>query len=83
MSCTYTTEGSFILLALIRKLRALEQDVDVVELMRRVQEDMHNTYNGDSRQTPQVSVFPHRPTFFCARQVPRSLIKWHKAYSRI
>jgi hypothetical protein len=56
-------------LALGRQLRALRQEVDVFELMRRVQNDVLKNYITDVRQTPQVSIFPHRPALFCARQV--------------
>jgi hypothetical protein len=69
MACTYTSEGSFIVLALARQLRALERDVDVFELMRRVQNDVLKNYITNFRQTPQDSIFQHRPAFFCARQV--------------
>jgi len=62
------------LLALVRQLRALNKEVDVVELMRRVQNDVIKKYNTDVRQTPQVSIFPHRPTFFCPKQVILSTV---------
>jgi hypothetical protein len=69
MSCTLTTEGSLIVLALVRQLRALNQEVDVVELMRRVQNDVIKQCNNDVRQTSQVSIFPHSPSLFSARSV--------------
>jgi hypothetical protein len=69
MSCTLTTKGSIIVLALDNQLRALNEEVDIVELMRRVQNDVIKQCNNDVRQTPQVSIFPHNPTLFCARSV--------------
>jgi len=69
MSCTSATNGSFIVEAMVRQLRALKKEVDVYELMRRVQNEVLKKHNDDFRQTPQVSVFPHKPTLFCARQV--------------
>ena len=69
MSCTSTTNGSFIVEALVRQLRALNKEVGVVELTRRVQNDVLKNHNDNFRQTPQVSIFEHRPTLFCARQV--------------
>jgi hypothetical protein len=68
MSCTYTTEGSFIVLAMIRQLRSLKEEIDILELFRRVQNDVLKNYITENRQTPQVSIFPFRPTLFCARQ---------------
>jgi hypothetical protein len=69
-SFTYKTEGSLIVLALARQLRALKKEVDALELMRRVQNDVVKNYiSADVRQTPQVSFFQHRPVYFRARQV--------------
>jgi len=67
MSCTLATEGSIIVLALVRQLRVLNKEVDVLELMRRVQNDVIKQCDNDVRQTPQVSIFPHKTTLFCAR----------------
>jgi hypothetical protein len=67
MSCTFTAEGSLIVLALVRQLRALKEEIDVLELMRRVQNDVIKQCDNDVRQTPQVSIFPHKTTLFCAR----------------
>jgi hypothetical protein len=69
MSCTSATNGSFIVEAMVRQLRALKKEVDVLELTRRVQNEVLKKHNDDFRQTPQVSVFPHNPTLFCARSV--------------
>ena len=69
MSCTSATNGSFLVEAMVRQLRVLKKEVDVVELTRRVQNDVLKTHNDNFRQTPQVSIFEHRPTLFCARQV--------------
>jgi hypothetical protein len=74
MSCTSATNGSFVVEALVRQLRALNKEVDVVELMRRVQNDVLKKDNDNFKQTPQVSIFPHRPTLFCARLVNLFLI---------
>jgi hypothetical protein len=60
-------QGSYLVLALDRQLRGLEKDVDVFELMRRVQNDVLSHYTGGERDTPQISIFPHRKTHFCAK----------------
>jgi hypothetical protein len=66
-SHTSKTNGSFLVLALDRQLRTLEKDVEVFELMRRVQNDVLSHYKADNRETPQISIFPHRNTHFCAK----------------
>jgi len=63
--CRNSIMGSWMIQAFCRTLNSLVDDVEFTEFLRRMSNAIIRESNFDYSQTPQISVYPHRRTYFC------------------